>query len=92
VDGVRSRDLDSGNRTVVDRRVGGEEEGGVRRGVVVEVVVEFGRGEDGEDDEVEEDVEVGRSEAGEEEGPHVWSLGEEEIREQRECEFQTHCH
>jgi len=92
VDGVRSGDLDSGKRTVVDWRVGGEEESVVRRGVVVEVVVEFGGGEDGEDDEIEEDVEVRRSEAREEEGPHVRCFSEEEMGEQRECEFQTHCH
>lgn len=92
MEGVRSGYLDGEERTVVNRRVGGEEEGGFRRGVVVEVVIEFRRGENGEDDEVEEDVEVGRSEAGEKEGPDVWSLGEKEMREQRECEFQTHCH
>ena len=92
VDGVRSGDLYSRKWTVVDWGVGGEEEGVVRRGVVVKVVVEFGGGEDGEDDEIEEDVEVGRSEAGEEEGPHVWGFSKEEMREERECEFQTHCH
>lgn len=56
------------------------------------MVVEFGGSDDGEDDEVEKDVEVRGSEAREEEGPHVRGLVEEEMREQRECEFQTHCH
>jgi len=37
-------------------------------------------------------VEVGRNEEGEEEGPQVRGFSEEEMREQRECEFQTHCH
>ncbi|KAL9316423.1 hypothetical protein ACSQ67_017424 [Phaseolus vulgaris] len=37
-------------------------------------------------------VEVGKNEASEEEGPRVRGFGEEEMLEQRECDFQTHCH
>ena len=84
--GGGSGDLDGGGWPVVD----GGEEGGIRRRVMV--VVEFGGSDYGEDDEIEEDVEVRRSEAREEEGPQVRGLVEEEMREQRECEFQTHCH
>lgn len=64
---------------------------GVRRGVVV--VVELGGGNDGEDDEVEKEVEVRRSEAREEKrGQCRSSFSEDEIGNHWDCELQPHSH
>ena len=57
------------------------------------MVVELGGGEDGEDDEVEEQVEVRGCEACEEEGGDGrCCFGEEEVRHHWDCELQPHCH
>lgn len=43
------------------------------------MIVEFGGDDDGEDDEVEKQIEVRRSEAREDEVPYGWSFIEDEM-------------